>query len=302
MACGACEVKEEPTSARPRAVLGVDAAWTETEPSGVAAAVERDGRWTLAAVEASYKDFVARAEGKPPTGERPRGSPPVAAELLDAGRKICQSPIDLVAIDMPLAYSKITGRRCSDTKVSECYGAKQAATHSPSAERPGQISDGLRKDFEELGYPLRTVDSGSAPGRALVEVYPHPALIHLLGEKQRLQYKVAKVRKYWPDAVLLESGLALPKQRHAKLLAVWRRIVEALDRCIPGTAAALPPPDPDHKGWRLKSYEDKLDAVVCAAVAIACFEGRAEAFGDADSAIWIPRRHSSAQGPPVRTP
>jgi predicted RNase H-like nuclease len=266
---------------RSRAVLGIDAAWTDKQPSGVAAAVERDGRWTLAAVEASYKDFVARAEGKPPTGERPRGSPPVAAELLDAGRKICQSPIDLVAIDMPLACSKITGRRCSDTKVSECYGAKQAATHSPSAERPGQISDALRLAFEDAGYPLRTIDESShSTAKGLIEVYPHPALIEFLGAARRLEYKASKALKYWPQLS--------PMERRTELLSVWRSIVEALDKRIAGVETALPPPAPGHKGWRLKAYEDKLDAVVCAAVAIACLEGRAEAFGDADSAIWVP--------------
>lgn len=72
------------------------------------------------------------------------------------------------------------------------------------------------------------------------------------------------------------------------MFSVWRSVVEALDKSIPGAVAALPPPKEDHKGWRLKSYEDQLDAVVCAAVAIACLEGRAEAFGDADSAIWVP--------------
>jgi predicted RNase H-like nuclease len=41
-------------------------------------------------------------------------------------------------------------------------------------------------------------------------------------------------------------------------------------------------------GWRLKAYEDKLDAVVCAAVAIACLNGEARAFRDEDAAIWVP--------------
>jgi predicted RNase H-like nuclease len=41
-------------------------------------------------------------------------------------------------------------------------------------------------------------------------------------------------------------------------------------------------------GRSLKAYEDKLDAIVCAAVAIACLNGIAKAFGDADSAIWVP--------------
>ena len=33
---------------------------------------------------------------------------------------------------------------------------------------------------------------------------------------------------------------------------------------------ALPPPGGAERGWLLKAYEDKLDAVICAGVAIAC--------------------------------
>jgi len=40
------------------------------------------------------------------------------------------------------------------------------------------------------------------------------------------------------------------------------------------------------KCW--KAYEDKLDAVICAWVAIAALDGAATPYGDATSAIWVP--------------
>ena len=40
-----------------RCVVGIDAAWTVTEPSGVALAVDDNG-WRLAAVAPSYDDFL----------------------------------------------------------------------------------------------------------------------------------------------------------------------------------------------------------------------------------------------------
>jgi predicted RNase H-like nuclease len=43
------------------------------------------------------------------------------------------------------------------------------------------------------------------------------------------------------------------------------------------------------RGRALKAYEDQLDAVVCAYVAIAALEGRAESYGDDVSAIWVPK-------------
>jgi len=274
-----------------RAVLGIDAAWTEKQPSGVTAAVETEAGWRLAgietgagrlpALEASYERFIALAKGLPPSTERPRGSKPDAVALLEVGRKICGLPIDLVAIDMPMARHPIRGRRPSDIEVSKAYGARSAATHSPSAERPGKISDALRLAFEHAGYPLRTLDAASARTKGLIEVYPHPALIEFLKAPRRLEYKVARTRLYWP-------GLQSAEERVAQLCKVWRRIVQALDQHIAGVAAALPPPASSERGWRLKAYEDKLDAVVCASVAIACLDGKASGLGDVDSTIWIP--------------
>lgn len=257
-------------------MLGIDAAWTVKEPSGVAAAVETASGWRLAAVAASYDEFIARANGVEPGGERPRGSKPSAADLLDAARRICGARIDLVAIDMPMARHPIVGRRPCDKAISSNYGAKRAATHSPSAERPGKISDPLRAGFEDSGYPL----CASAPAKGLIEVYPHAALIEFLEAGYRLEYKVGKIATYWRN----DS----PDARHRKLREVWARIVEGLERRVEGVKAALPPPAPEIRGWRLKAYEDKLDAVVCAAVAIAGLNGKAKAFGDENAATWVP--------------
>jgi predicted RNase H-like nuclease len=116
--------------------------------------------------------------------------------------------------------------------------------------------------------------------RGLIEVYPHPALIEFLKAPYRLEYKVGKIAAYWRS----DSSDA----RHRKLREVWTRIGAELERRIEGVKAALPPPAPEIRGWRLKVYEDKLDAVVCAAVAIAGLNGKAEAFGDEHAAIWVP--------------
>jgi predicted RNase H-like nuclease len=258
-----------------RAVLGIDAAWTEKQPSGVALAVEAEGGWRLAAVEAPYGQFVARANGAPLGEERPRGDKPNAAALLEAARTICGRKVDLIAVDMPLSRLPITRRRRCDDDISRAYGAKGAAVHSPGAERPGKISDALRQEFEALEYGLCT----APPASGLIEVYPHPALIEFLKEPRRLEYKAAKTRVYWRELLLAD--------RRVKLQSVWTRIVEALDRRIAGVGDKLPLPAGD-VGRRLKAFEDKLDAVVCAAVAIAALDGEAEPHGDEDGAIWAP--------------
>ena len=264
---------------RPRAVLGLDAAWTSTEPSGVALAIETESGWRLAALDASYDQFLGRANGTAPGETRPGGSRPNAAELLAAAQTICARRVDIIAIDMPMSRRPVAGRRLADRLVSERYGARAAATHSPGTDRPGAISDKLRAEFEAEGYALCT----APPAQGLIEVYPHPALIEFLKAERRLEYKAGKTGVYWPALSLDE--------RHLNLRAVWARIVEALERRIGGVAERLPRPDPQVRGWRLKAYEDKLDAVVCAAVAIACLDRQAVAHGDQDAAIWVPAPH-----------
>jgi predicted RNase H-like nuclease len=259
-----------------RAVLGIDAAWTLTQPSGVAVARENSDGWHLVAVESSYQRFCALTDGHPKE-ERPTGSQPNAPALLASAASLSGRSIDLVTIDMPLAFSPIIGRRVSDNAVSVAYGARHCGTHSPSATRPGSISDALREGFELAGYPLLTAKIAT-PG--LVEVYPHPALVELAGAATRLPYKSSRVSKYWPAAS--------PSERRALLYQQWTEIVALLEKHVVGVAAALPRLHPNPNVRTLKAYEDKLDAVICAWVAICCLEGRAIPYGDANSTIWIP--------------
>ena len=76
------------TGSAPRAVLGIDAAWTATQPSGVACAVETEGGWRLAAVGTSYGEFIDLANGAPRSKARPSGCKPNAAAILEAASKI----------------------------------------------------------------------------------------------------------------------------------------------------------------------------------------------------------------------
>ena len=223
-----------------RAVLGIDAAWTATEPSGVALAVEDAGGWRLAAVEASYDHFLARARGATPGEARPKGSQPDAGALVGAAVLLCERALDCVAVDMPVGPNPIVRRRPCDDAISRLYGAKKAAVHSPGAARPGPISDALRADFEAFGLPVRI----EPPALGVIEVYPHAALIEFMGEGERLPYKAGKTLTYWPSLSVAE--------RQQKLRTVWARIVETLGRRIAGVASALPVPAPTCEAGALR--------------------------------------------------
>lgn len=262
-----------------RVVLGIDAAWTNTQPSGVALAVDSGAGFCLGPVAPSYHHFHALTRGEALSDQRPTGSEPSAVDLLASATALYGSPPDLVAIDMPLSQEPITSRRESDNAVSRAYGSRYCSTHTPSATRPGKISDNLMQGFGIAGYPLLTVALAKPPG--LVEVYPHPALVEFADAPMRLKYKAGKGRTYWPDHT--------PTERRCLLLEEWKRIVAVLEEQLPGVEDALPAPDAAAASFRLKAYEDMLDAVVCVCVAICVLEGKALPYGDETSAIWIPR-------------
>lgn len=148
---------------RLRAVLGIDAAWTATQPSGVALVIETPTGWELKALEASYQHFHVLLDQQIARDARPMGSLLNSEGLLATARTLAERPIDIIAVDIPLAVSKIERRRASDDCVSRVYGARHCSTHSPNSKRPGEISDRLRESFTELGYPLRTT-SFATPG------------------------------------------------------------------------------------------------------------------------------------------
>lgn len=248
-------------------VLGIDAAWTERNASGLALA-RRDGTdWRLIAAAPDVTTFTHGATASLDAGP-----------ILMAAQRLGGAPVDLVAVDMPLSRLPITARRAADRAVSAAYGSRYAATHSPSAERPGMVADRLREQMASLGYHLRTA---ADPAGRLVEVYPHPAIIEFMSLGKRLEYKAGKTRKYWPK-------LALP-DRLTMLRRNWDDLLAVLEGLLPGTVKLVALPDHAARGSALKSVEDMLDAVVCAAVGVTILEGRAIAFGDDDAAIWIPR-------------
>ena len=61
-----------------------------------------------------------------------------------------------------------------------------------------------------------------------------------------------------------------------------------LDRKINGVKSSFPELPLNASGHELKAFEDKLDAVVCCWAGICALNGQAIAYGDQESAIWIP--------------
>ena len=274
--------------------LGIDAAWTPTEPSGVALlGVPSEGKPRLIRVARSYSEFTSTpltASGwLEPLADRPVTIHSVIAEADLLSGALPQ----VVGLDIPLAAGPIIGRRPCDSAISRAYGAKGASTHSPSSSRPGAVSASVFAELSRLKYSFATANAVSGDKMAqrwFLETYPHPVIIEMLGLEERLPYKVSRIWRYWP-------GMALE--------ARWRQVVkqlgtlrDALAERIEGVATAIPEPCwVLEQGWRrrrrlLKGIEDALDALICAYVGMEFLSGRATPFGDEEASIWIPRDRS----------
>jgi predicted RNase H-like nuclease len=261
-------------------VLGIDAAWTDRHPSGVALVEKGPDGWRCVRVAPSYEAFVtpgnvdwAHDAPSPTSLDRTK----VVVELLDSiegGRPT------VVAVDMPLALDPIIGRRAADNEISKKFGAAGCGTHSPSRKKPGSIGKNLRAGLEAAGYRLATTATKAGTRGQIVEVYPHTGILDLLGISFRARYKVTKTKRYWPDESI--------KERRKLLLESQHQILDALAADIEGIDMPLPRPDEPGTLVSLESFEDGLDALVCAWTGIQYLEDKATAYGDDTAAIWVP--------------
>jgi predicted RNase H-like nuclease len=132
-------------------------------------------------------------------------------------------------------------------------------------------------EFLSAGYQLAVVGTALNP-RQVIEVYPHAAVLRLLGAGYRVPYKIGRIRQYWPDAT--------PADRLKKLRGELTRILDALQPHISEIPLELPPVDATVA--QLKQFEDALDGVICAWIGTQYLEGRCKAYGDQSAAIWVP--------------
>jgi predicted RNase H-like nuclease len=267
------------------AILGIDAAWTKNQPSGVALAQSTALGWQCIAIAPSYDTFIALSRGIPVDWNAPSipgGVPPVA-KLLEATARLTRAPLSVVEIDMPVATVPITGRRAADNMISKTFGNRGCSTHSPGIDRPGDLGAILSREFQSLGYTIATASDPSGTVDRLIEVYPHPALLSLLRRNRRVPYKVSKARKYWP---------ALPaSERKKAILNALHEIRDGLKAEMDVFELPLPPLNTVTTQRMLKRFEDALDAVICAWVGTRYIGKKALAFGDSTAAIWCPDQH-----------
>ena len=268
-------------------VLGIDAAWSDGNPSGVALIrTGLDGCWECVKLAPSYDSFIGIADGNEVKWDEPKiqGSRPHPKRLLRAAEQLLGGErVSVISVDMPLLSVPITGRRECDNAISREFGGRGCSTHSPTSDGLKRTSRQLRESLECLGYSLSVSRQGTCAD-TVIEVYPHPALLFLLDRGYRVPYKANRTTKYWPGCT--------SRQRANRLIEEFRCIYGGLNAVIQGIPDFLPATLCGETFGSLKRYEDTLDALVCAWVGSRYIEGCAVPYGDNVAAIWVPNKRS----------
>jgi len=179
----------------------------------------------------------------------------------------------VVAIDAPLIIRNQSGQRPCETLVGMRYGGRHASCHTSNLTLyPDAASARLAGELALLGFTHGPQAAGTDQ-RVMIEVYPHAALVALFDLPTIIKYKKGTVAEK-------RRGLHQLRGRIAEF-STWRpalRSSEQLDRLLEQRLESL-------SGSALKQYEDTLDAVVCAYLALyfaAWGLTRNEYFGDAE--------------------
>ncbi|MEA5153463.1 DUF429 domain-containing protein [Raineyella sp.] len=213
--------------------VGIDLAWGERARTGLAVL---DDTGTLVHLSAATTDDT------------------IAAALAPYLDDEC-----LVAIDAPLIVTNATGNRPCEAALNRDFARFEAGAHPSNTGRP-ELHDIPRGARLATRFHL-DIDPTSRRTRRAIEVYPHPALVALFRLGRTLKYKQRQNRPFEGMREemlrligLLDSLADAPLPLHLAGSTPWQELTEAVRAA-------------DRKS-ELRTVEDRIDAVVCAYVAL----------------------------------
>lgn len=223
--------------------VGVDLAWSDNNPSGVA--VIHNNRLV---------DYTTLQDDQ---------------QIISHITQVVADQPCLVAIDAPLLVPNESGSRVAEKKINEVFRSFEAGAHPANRSWLTRSSGRVRgedivDELAKIGVVHNPYDVSSA-GRKCFEVYPHPAMVVLFGLQKTLKYKPRQKRSYDKRWNAFERY-----QQYMRELPF-----EAEDDVLSRDVRKL-------RASALKKYEDCLDAIFCAYIAKYAHENetRVAVFGD----------------------
>lgn len=157
----------------------------------------------------------------------------------------------MIAVDAPTLIPNATGTRLPDRLTHKHFGRYHAGCYPANLGRP------FAERTIEFGKNLETRGFNHAPniiprqlGRYQIEVFPHPAMIHLFQLSRILKYKKGK--------------LAEKKAELEKLQYYIQTILPFLTPALNLSNLSILSLPISVTGKQLKAIEDQLDSLICA--------------------------------------
>jgi len=155
----------------------------------------------------------------------------------------------LIAVDAPTLIPNQTGMRLCDRLAHRYFGKYDAGCYPANLGRPFApelIAFGLA--LEHRGFEHAADIEPQTPGRYQIELFPHPATIHLFQLNRILKYKKGRLSARRPELETLRQ--------------LQLSTLPNLSPSLPLQTAELPTIPAGGKA--LKVVEDQLDSLTCA--------------------------------------
>lgn len=210
--------------------LGIDLGW-KSQPSGLCCLQLIDGQ--LEILDLDRKEFIADI-------------------LTWIDSFVAPEAPAIIAVDAPTLIPNASGSRLPDKLSHKHFGKYHAGCYPANlgltfAERT--VNFGL--ELEARGFAHAPTIESQKLGRYQIEVFPHPAIVHLFNLERILKYKKGRL-----------------SDRRLELIRLYNYILEILPTLQPplrlGGSFLLEIPN---TGAALKAVEDQLDSLICAYVA-----------------------------------
>ncbi|MCJ2541609.1 DUF429 domain-containing protein [Thermostichus vulcanus] len=232
--------------------IGLDLAWSPRNPSGIAT-LQVIGDPDLARLTGILIDCRILQTN---------------TEILDyiqtqAGRDPC-----LLAVDAPLRVPNRTGQRRAEAELNRVFRAYEAGAHPANRqllEKNGQVrGEELVQALSSCGFQEQAEIQQGSFARQITEVFPHSAMVSLFGLHCTLKYK-ARPKRTWQE-----------RQQAWQLYRQHLQSLTTADPALSGHEGLLQVEVGSLKGRSLKNYEDQVDALMCAYIALYGFRWGSE--------------------------
>jgi predicted RNase H-like nuclease len=161
----------------------------------------------------------------------------------------------LIAVDAPTIIPNQTGARLPDKLTHKYFGKYHAGCYPANLNLPfATRTVGFGNQLQTKGFVHAPSITPQQLGRYQIEVFPHPAIVHLFGLDKILKYKKGKLSEKQQELVKLRNYIA----------TVLPQLEPKLN---PENILLLPSISSKITGKELKTIEDQLDSVICAYVA-----------------------------------